>query len=216
MHFTGRIIGITLIALLALGIRIYAYIYFDFPLSAPPIVGVICCFIAWWMGNQYDKAKFYSEKDSLTGLYNRRFIDKLFPTLLAQMDRRKAKLSISILDCDNFKVINDMYGHKKGDLVLQEFSSLLLSKTRKSDIVVRWGGDEFLIVAPFADEKHTEVIIGRYTHALQELSSKLQLEISCSSGYAIYPTDAKDMESLIQIADRKMYNHKIGSRGKLT
>lgn len=94
---------------------------------------------------QYDKAKYFSEKDTLTGVYNRRFVEAIFPKLLAQVERKNEQLSLSIVDCNDFKPINDTYGHKIGDEVLITLSSLLAGEIRKSDIVARWGGDEFLI-----------------------------------------------------------------------
>ncbi|XFO67319.1 hypothetical protein SPSIL_035140 [Sporomusa silvacetica DSM 10669] len=148
MTYTGRIIGSSFIFALSFGLRVYAYYNFNLSFSYPPILGIVCCIVAWWMGKQYDRAKFYSEKDSLTGLYNRRYVDKVISSLLIQMNRKNAKLSICILDCDNFKYINDKYGHDKGDFVLQEFSRVLVATNKKSNIVARWGGDEFLIIAP--------------------------------------------------------------------
>ncbi|HWR44254.1 GGDEF domain-containing protein [Sporomusa sp.] len=212
MKYTGRITGLIIMLIAIIAVRIYAYIYLNYSFSNLPIPGIIGLFIAFWAGKQYDKVKFYSEKDSLTGFYNRRFVDELFPSLLAKMDRKNEKLSIVILDCDNFKAINDRYGHKKGDLVLQELSALLLTSIRKSDIAARWGGDEFLIIAPYADEEDIKVIVNQFENELQELSKKFQIDISVSSGYAIYPSDAKTIDDLINIADSKMYGlkNKVG------
>jgi diguanylate cyclase (GGDEF)-like protein len=208
MNYTGRItcIIITLIAVIA--IRLYAYILFNYSFTNPPVFGIILLFISFYIGKQYDKVKFYSEKDLLTGLYNRRFIDKYLSPLLTQMNKENEILSIAILDCDNFKAINDKYGHKKGDFVLQEFSISLLNSIRKSDTVARWGGDEFLIITPYADEEDIKVIISRFNDKLQELSRKLQISISVSSGYANYPNDANTQDDLINIADSRMYNMK--------
>jgi len=212
MKYTGRITGLIIVLMAMIGIRLYAYIYLNYSLANPPIPGLIALFIAYWAGKQYDKVKFYSEKDYLTGFYNRRFINKFLPSLLAQMDRRNENLSIAILDCNNFKAINDRYGHKKGDLVLQEFSALLLTSIRKSDIVARWGGDEFLIIAPYANEEEIKIIVNRFKNELQELSKRLQVDISVSSGCATYPSDAKTIDDLINIADSKMYGLKNTTR----
>jgi diguanylate cyclase (GGDEF)-like protein len=214
MKYTGRITGLLIMLTAIIAVRLYAYIYLNYSFSNPPLPGVIGLLIAYWAGKQYDKVKFYSEKDSLTGFYNRRFVDKILPSLLSQMDRKNKKLSIVILDCDNFKAINDKYGHKKGDLVLQEFSALLLISIRKSDIAARWGGDEFLVIAPYSDEEDIKAIVNRFNNELQRLSKKLQMSISVSSGYAIYPSDANTIDDLINIADSKMYIRKNSVNGK--
>ena len=208
MRYTGRITTLTVTAVVFLIIRIWAYYQYDYPLTAPPILAIICFVTTWWLGKQYDKAKYYSENDALTGLYNRRFVDNVLPMLLAQMDRRNVKLSIAILDCNNFKAINDNFGHKKGDLILQDFAAILASSVRKSDIVARWGGDEFLIVAPYADKKDVEVIVTRIKNELRELSKKLQVEISVSVGFAVFPDNTRNLDDLITIADTAMYNLK--------
>lgn len=205
MEYIGRITGLIIMLTAIIVVRIYAYIYLDYPFTAPPIIGIVFLFIAFWAGKQYDKVKFFSEKDSLTGCYNRRFFDKIFPTLLRQMSKKNKKLSLAILDCDNFKTINDKYGHKKGDLVLQEFSKLLLTNIRKSDMIVRWGGDEFLIIAPDADKKDIKEIINQFEKKLQKLSEKLEIDIFASSGFATYPCDAKKIDDLIHVADSNMY-----------
>lgn len=194
MKYTGRITGLISMLAAIIVIRIYAYINFDYPLTAPPIIGVVFLFIAFKAGKQYDEVKFLSEKDSLTGCYNRRFVNEMFPNLLKQMNKQNEKLSLAILDCNNFKTINDTYGHKKGDLVLQELSALLLTKIRKSDMAVRWSGDEFLIIAPYADRKDIQIIVDRVENELQKVPKKLQIDISVSSGFATYPRDAKEID----------------------
>lgn len=212
MKYTGRITCVIITLLAVLVVRLYAYIFLNYSLTNPPIFCIVLSFITFWVGKQYDKVKFCSERDSLTGFYNRRFIDQVIPSLLAQMDRKNGRLSIAILDCDNFKSINDKYGHKKGDLVLQEFSTLLSRSVRTSDIVARWGGDEFLIITPYAAEEDIKVIFNRFNSKLQELSKRLQMPISVSSGYAIYPNDAATIDNLINIADGKMYGEKKKAR----
>jgi diguanylate cyclase (GGDEF)-like protein len=205
MKYTGRIIGLIITLTAIIIIRLYAYYYLDYPLTAFPIMGIISLIIAFKAGKQYDIVNFLTEKDDLTRCCNRRFVKKIFSTLLEQINKKNENLSIAILDCDNFKTINDRYGHNKGDLVLQELSALLLTSVRKSDMVARWGGDEFLIVAPYADRKDIEVIIKRFENKLQDLSKKLQMDIFVSSGFATYPSDAIQLDDLIHIADSNMY-----------
>ncbi|MGG3562389.1 GGDEF domain-containing protein [Neobacillus rhizosphaerae] len=164
----------------------------------------------WWLGLQYDKAKFLSQKDALTGLYNRRFISQSAPKLLAKMDKKIGELTISVIDCDNFKQINDKYGHKLGDLVLTKITEVLLTSTSEQDIVARWGGDEFLIVSPYSDQKRTRAITKKIESGLYQLSNEMGMDISVSIGTAVYPSDACEMKELLIIADRNMYKRKSG------
>jgi diguanylate cyclase (GGDEF)-like protein len=117
-----------------------------------------------------------------------------------------------MLDCNNFKYINDTYGHKTGDKVLRNIAGVLVKSTRTSDIVVRYGGDEFMILAPFTDEMGTKIVLRRIEERLEKLSQKLGVEISLSVGTAIYPIDGKNIELLIQHADEKMYQAKSTTR----
>lgn len=205
MTYIGRMTAVFVVFISIVGIRIYAYLYLGYPITAPPFMGIVFLWIAYQAGKQYDKVKFLSEKDSLTACYNRRFVGERFPELLSEMNKRGRQLSIALLDCDNFKQINDTYGHIKGDLVLQEIAALLLDNSRSNDLVVRWGGDEFLIVAPFTNKEEIKVMIERFEKKLKYLSENRECSISVSSGFATYPTDAQTIDDLIQIADSNMY-----------
>lgn len=208
MQYTGRMVSVTIMLLAIVVARLYAYNYLNYPLTSPPLIGIGFLLVSFWAGKQYDKVRFYSEKDSLTGCYNRRFFSKRFPGLMTRLGRTNQNLSLVLLDCDNFKMINDTYGHKTGDQVLQEVSQLLLHSVRKSDMVVRWGGDEFLIVVPYADKEAVWRIIDRLESGLQELSQKMQIGVCLSSGVALYPQDGCDMDALLHTADSNMYLHK--------
>lgn len=164
--------------------------------------------LSLWLGLQYDRAKYFSEKDTLTGVYNRRFVEFIFPKILAQVERKNEHISLSVIDCNDFKPINDIYGHKVGDEVLITLSSLLVGEIRKSDIVARWGGDEFLIIYPNANEEGVQVIINRIQNKLAKFSESIQIDISISIGTATYPTDGSTLDELIKKADKRMYKVK--------
>jgi diguanylate cyclase (GGDEF)-like protein len=164
--------------------------------------------LTWWCGKQYDKAKFYSEKDLLTKVYNRRFVYEIFPKLMAKSIKFKEKISIFLLDIDDFKRINDTFGHEKGDIVIQRISDVLFTNTRKGDIVARWGGDEFLIIVIHTNELCATEFMKRIELSLQKMSYELDHHISASIGSAIYPTDAKDLDQLVKLADHRMYEIK--------
>jgi diguanylate cyclase (GGDEF)-like protein len=212
MKYTGRVIGVLVMLFVIISIRIYAYIFLGYSLGTLLVPGAVALIIAFVLGKQYDKVKFYSERDSLTGLYNRRFISTDVPKVLARMDRKNEKLSVLLLDCDNFKDINDTYGHIQGDQVLIEVAALLSTKIRKGDIAVRWGGDEFLLIAPSADEAKVKAVMERLKKELTKVSEKLQINVSVSAGFAVYPTEARTLDELIQAADTKLYLLKSAKR----
>lgn len=208
MKYTGRIVITTVVFVLIATARIYGNIYYNYPILKLPYIGILAILICWWLGSQYDKVKFYSEKDVLTEIYNRRFVIQKFPRLLVRMDKSNEKLSLFLIDVDNFKKINDTYGHEIGDKVLQYISSILLSSTTKKEIVARWAGDEFLIISPFSDEKSGDVIIKHIKNALKKLSEEINIDVSVSIGTSVYPNDAKTWDALLNIADRGMYEMK--------
>ena len=176
------------------------------------IVSVFFCIIGWWLGKQYDMVKFSSEKDVLTNVYNRRFIQIITPKLLTLAKRKKEQLAVSITDVDNFKLINDSYGHDFGDRILKGISDTLVKSTRKSDIVARWGGDEILIISPFIDTKYSKLIIQRIENELKKFSQQMDVDVSVSIGIAIYPDDGASLHELIKVADRNMYNFKTSKQ----
>ena len=165
--------------------------------------------LCWWLGYRYDEAKFYSEKDPLTGVHNRRYVQKSFPAMCASASRNGKQIGLLVLDINDFKSINDAYGHKKGDLVLQRISGMLSGVVRRSDVMSRWGGDEFMIIVPCMDKKGIDTLIKRIEDGLKLLTETMQIEIQVSIGSALYPTDAAGLDELIEIADRDMYRIKL-------
>ncbi|MCM3624335.1 GGDEF domain-containing protein [Brevibacillus borstelensis] len=208
MRYTGRIFSSIAIFLVHLVYIIY-YFFRDgkvepFDLYTYPLLIVY----GYLMGKQYDKMKFYSEKDELTGLYNRRFVIKTFEKIASLTERANSKLFLMVIDCDNFKQINDKYGHHKGDLVLIKIAETLTKSTRKSDIVARWGGDEFLIIGHYKDEEGLQTLLKRLDNDLEKLSNQISLDVKVSIGSAIFPDQSQDLEELIKTADRHMYECK--------
>jgi diguanylate cyclase (GGDEF)-like protein len=163
---------------------------------------------SWLMGTQYDKLKFFSEKDVLTSLYNRRFMLHAFPKRIDLVDRKQEKLILYFIDVDDFKIINDTRGHEFGDQVLQQLANVLTLHTQKRDIVVRWAGDEFLILSPFSDDRSKAMMINRIEDELKILSQKLNTAISVSIGTAVYPDEAQTIDDLLHAADQNMYTTK--------
>lgn len=206
MDYTGRITGISILFIVIVAIRTYAYFYLDFPLTVIPLPGIMALILGYYLGKKYDQVKFYAEKDSLTKLYNRRFMYKKFSELLHT--KKSIEVLLLLFDCDDFKYINDVYGHVKGDTVLIEISNALLQTKSKSDILARWGGDEFLMLVFDKDEERLYHQIESIHHRLRVLSRDLDIPIAISSGYARYTKNEDSIDDLIRRADQNMYANK--------
>jgi diguanylate cyclase (GGDEF)-like protein len=196
MRYTGRLAGTFIFSLIFIltSFQQPFYILLWYALLLFPAV--------WYFGSKYDQARFLSEKDTLTHTYTRRFIEDLFPKLSALSDRTEEKITVSVIDVDHFKQINDKYGHKQGDVILQQITDALLQNTRKSDVIARWGGDEFVVVSPSTTLAGAEVMINRLVTSIQEYS------VSISIGTSVYPDDGLTLDKLIDIADKNMYKDK--------
>lgn len=207
MKYTGRIFGCIGIFLVHMVYLVY-YFWRDgkvepFDLYTYPFL----LLYGYWTGKQYDKMKFYSEKDELTGLYNRRFVMKTFEKITSLAERANSKLFLLVIDCDNFKHINDEYGHHKGDLVLTAIGETLVRSTRKSDIAARWGGDEFLVIGHYKDGTGLQSLLHRLDNDFQNLSKQINLPVEVSIGSAVYDHSG-DLDELIKSADQNMYERK--------
>ena len=161
-----------------------------------------------------------SETDSLTGLANRRKIHEFLVPVLARADRYRTPFSLAMLDIDGFKLLNDAYGHPTGDLVLRHMARLLKEQTRASDIVGRYGGDEFLLILPETGPVEAATLAEKLRDALAEspcmTQSGEQIRIRASFGIAAYPQDAHDGSELIAVADANLYVSKRGGGDAVT
>ncbi|MFZ0884008.1 MAG: GGDEF domain-containing protein [Candidatus Acidiferrales bacterium] len=148
--------------------------------------------------------------DPLTGLYNRRFAEQRLKAEIARSERQGLTMIIALLDLNDFKKINDGYGHQAGDLVLKEFAKCLISSTRGSDLAVRWGGDEFMLLLLDCKMEQLSVVLTRLRGLTVELSGKT-LPVSFSIGCKAYEA-GYGIEEMIEEADRNLYSHKTASK----
>ena len=179
-----------------------------------PIPGIIVLGVVYWSGKKYDEAKFFSEKDELTGLYNRRFIQKSTPMILRNTKKIHNCLGIVLIDCNDFKVINDTYGHAKGDLVLQKIAETFNVLLETNDIAARWGGDEFLVILQQVKVDAIYDWKEKLAEHMSALSSQLGFSITLSVGISSYPQEGSEFEYLVSIADKDMYAYKERHKGK--
>jgi diguanylate cyclase (GGDEF)-like protein len=149
-------------------------------------------------------------QDPLTGLCNRRAFDAAFADALNTSHRDQA-VGLIVMDLDGLKAVNDRLGHSAGDAVLRHFAELLRSTFRKSDVVSRWGGDEFAVLIGHPCSR-TEVAaaLSRLEKALEApiLLQGIEVSVGVSSGMAFYPDDAQNLTRLYHIADEAMYASK--------
>ncbi len=162
-----------------------------------------------------EKLRHAAQHDPLTGLPNRALVYEIGAQLIGGAQRHKQKLAVMFFDLDRFKPINDTYGHRTGDLMLQEVAGRLKTSVRSSDLVGRLGGDEFVaVLTELHSDAHLESIA---SHLLKRLSEpyrieSLELHTSPSIGISLYTDDGNDIDLLIRRADAAMYHAK--SRGR--
>jgi len=139
--------------------------------------------------------------DSLTGLYNRRYFQQEFQREIARSRRTGSPFSVLILDLDDFKSINDRFGHQEGDRVLRRVADTLRRGCRAVDVVARWGGEEFAVLLPDIGAEGAQQAGARLAEAVLAATG-----VTMSVGWATAPDDP-DAE-LLDKADRRMYEHK--------
>jgi diguanylate cyclase (GGDEF)-like protein/PAS domain S-box-containing protein len=154
---------------------------------------------------------YLAERDSLTGLYNRHRFQIELERMLAESGRHRAPSALLYFDLDEFKTINDHFGHKAGDALLVRVAGEVSGLTRRNEMLFRLGGDEFAVLMPGADRAQAEVLAGRIVRAIAQIPFRLEgqtLHISSSLGIALYPEHAADQDQLVACADAAMYQAK--------
>ena len=151
--------------------------------------------------------EYKASHDSLTGLYNREALENMLKAEIMKAKLSKGTLSIIFLDLDNFKTINDSFGHHFGDEILRQVGEILKSSVRKGDIVARYGGDEFIIVLHSKTDLEPGRVAERIKQRLEETFSSYNLSVSY--GIAIFGKDGSTPEELIDVADKRMYKQKV-------
>ncbi len=167
--------------------------------------------VSLYNAHLYELLRSAAHTDALTRLPNRRAIDEALEREFLRAQRYHHPFSVVMLDLNNFKAVNDRFGHQCGDLALQGISKLLQQRTRKTDFVGRYGGDEFLVLLPETGYEAAEFVI---KSACQSARTRLaeclpkDFHIEIAYGIATYPDDATDVETLVKIADQRLYEQK--------
>jgi len=160
------------------------------------------------LDNERNKYRKIAITDPLTGCYTRYYFTEYFDRFQGIIERKGGTISLIMIDVDRFKTINDKYGHIVGDKVLREIGQTLTKCVRKMDLVVRYGGDEFLIMLSDTDKSKAKRIANRLAKRVSEIIiPELDEQITISFGISVYD-GSKSLEDVLKIADRTMYNQK--------
>ena len=152
--------------------------------------------------------------DDLTGLYNRRYLNRKAREYLQEALLENKPLSVLILDLDHFKNVNDTYGHTRGDSVLAQFAAFLGELIRQDDSVFRYGGDEFVCLLPNTDFEQANRISERF---IEQCRSRefAKVKLTMSIGIASYPEDGSDWSTVFDSADQHLYSAKRHGRDRI-
>ena len=163
--------------------------------------------------------EYYATRDPLTHLHNQRMFWELIGYEVGRATRHDQSFGLLMLDLDNFKTINDRYGHAFGDQFLQGFAKVLEESVRPGDFVSRYGGDEFTILLPEAGEEQAHMVAQRIATALEKLvinaPDGTPVRATTSIGIAIYPDHGGDPRDLFLMADNMMYKAKRGGKNHI-
>jgi diguanylate cyclase (GGDEF)-like protein len=163
--------------------------------------------------------EYYATRDPLTDLYNQRVFWELLGHEIERDERNKDRFGVLLVDLDNFKLINDNYGHAVGDRFLQQFADEVRKVLRGGDIFARYGGDEFVLMLPEADVEQVSVIAERILQASRQTTVVTEsgevIHGTASIGMAIYPDHATEAKDLFLFADNMMYKAKAEGKERV-
>lgn len=157
--------------------------------------------------------------DEWTGLYNARYLRNALPAEVARAARYDHAMSVVFIDLDNFKAVNDTHGHRVGSALLRAVGQMIQGTIREPDRSARYGGDEFIVLAPHIGPEPALAMAQRLCRALAEHEYEIEgvsgLKVTASIGVATFPGDAGSWESLLEAADRAMYLSKARGRNQV-
>ncbi len=146
--------------------------------------------------------------DPLTGAYNRRYLNEFSFEYLKIVKRENKDLSLLLLDLDDFKIINDTFGHEIGDIVIKELVKIAKLSIRESDLVVRFGGDEFIILLPNTNISNARLVANKIFDNIDEYNKTKEFSFSISIGTSYYQAGDNSIDDLISRADQSLYEAK--------
>jgi len=186
-----------------------------------PTLEVLASHVAVSLANarMFKRLEEMATTDGMTGLYNKRALVEMAAQKLKSSTRFKKPLSVLVCDLDHFKKVNDTYGHDMGDLVIRGFGDVLKRTKRDTDVVGRFGGEEFVVVCEETDCEGAALLAERIRSELESTSFHTEsgpLKITCSIGVATFPQAGRDWDALFKATDEALYASKRGGRNRVT
>ena len=163
-----------------------------------------------------------ARRDRLTGLYNMTFFEERYPEEFERADRYEYSFSLIMMDIDDFKHYNDSFGHPMGNVLLQKLTQAMTDALRDVDILIRYGGEEFVCILPLTDKQVAQEIAERIRVKVIEASKSIANAaeqprgfVSLSLGVATFPVDSREKDELLEIADQRMYRAKRAGKNRV-
>jgi diguanylate cyclase (GGDEF)-like protein len=168
---------------------------------------------------RYEALRAQAVRDPLTGVHNRGFFDEMLAVQVAQSRRGGAPVTVMLADIDHFKRINDAYGHPEGDRALKVIADALVGAVRGSDVVCRYGGEEFCIVLPATSIDAAVPLAARVREAVPAACARAGVSpgsrVTVTIGVASCPQDGSDADAVMRAADRRLYRGKEAGRDRV-
>lgn len=186
-----------------------------------PLLNILADYVAIAVDNVHNLQKLQARTfiDEVTGFYNSRYLIRELDRLISQTQSQNHQFSVVFLDLDNFKAIVDSHGHLKGSKMLAEVARVIHSVLGPEDNLVRYGGDEFVILLPRSTQEQALQTVRRLRQNLNQTNfledEGLQLRVTASYGIATLPEDAQDRDTLLAIADRALFGSKSRGRDRI-
>ncbi|MDM5292984.1 GGDEF domain-containing protein [Peribacillus simplex] len=210
MKYTGQFSLVSIVFIFS-----FFQIFYNLtPLPQQFIEGLLLSIIAWIIGRVYDQMRFNANYDNLTQVFNRRYALKIMQKKKVKSVQTNSPFAVVIIDVINFKDLNHRLGHETGDHWLKGLSMLLMDHTSNSDVVARWGSDEFIIIASGFTQKDTEVFIDNLeSDILEQINkAKIPLGIGIAIGNAQYPEEGNSLDEILRVAEQRMFDVKIRTK----
>ena len=172
--------------------------------------------LAITIADLFEAVKEQAVTDGMTGLYNRRYFEEFIKKEAIRANRQNQKFTVIGLDLDHLKQINDTYGHNYGDIAIKAIAEVLKNNARSIDIAARMGGEEFNLILPGVDSAGGCIAAERIRKAIEAVELEKIGHITASLGVATYLEHSDDIEELLEITDRAMYESKRNGRNRVT